>query len=70
MAITSHIRKPLSPAEAVVKDWQSAGLLKPSVFKPVIATIEKEMILKKLGIITQKDRENLIGILHTILETN
>ncbi|MDA3850530.1 MAG: type II toxin-antitoxin system PemK/MazF family toxin [Spirochaetaceae bacterium] len=41
MAITSQIREPLTTGEAKVEDWQDAGLIKPSVFKPLIATIEK-----------------------------
>jgi mRNA interferase MazF len=41
MAITSQIRESLATGEAKVEDWQDAGLIKPSVFKPLIATIEK-----------------------------
>lgn len=40
MAITSHIRQPLASGEALLHDWQAAGLAKPSVFKPLIATLE------------------------------
>jgi mRNA interferase MazF len=40
LAITSQIRMPLSFGEALVADWRAAGLLKPSVFKPVLTTIE------------------------------
>ena len=35
MAITSQVRQPLGFAEALVSDWQAAGLIKPSVLKPV-----------------------------------
>ena len=46
MAITSQVRQPLTVGEALIQDWQTAGLAKPSVFKPLIATIEKERIIK------------------------
>lgn len=32
-----------------LQNWQAAGLLKASVIKPVITTIEPTLILKKLG---------------------
>jgi hypothetical protein len=42
LAITSQIRMPLSFGEALVADWRAAGLLKPSVFKPVLTTIRAD----------------------------
>ena len=35
MAITSQVRQPLGFGEALVSDWQTAGLIKPLVLKPV-----------------------------------
>ncbi len=46
MAITSQIRKPLTIGECILQDWQQAGLLKPSLLKPLIATLEQEQIVK------------------------
>jgi mRNA interferase MazF len=40
MAITSQVRTPLAFGEALVADWQAAGLIKTSVLKPMFATIE------------------------------
>jgi len=48
MAVTSQIR-PIADFDIPVRDWQAAGLLKPSVIKPVIATIEQGLVIKKLG---------------------
>lgn len=48
MAITSRTSMP-GHQEVVLTEWKSAGLLKPSVVKPVIATLEKHLILKQLG---------------------
>ena len=45
MAVTSRIQNyPL--VDIGIQDWQSAGLLKPSVIKPVIATIDRTLVLK------------------------
>ena len=41
MAITSQVRQPLGFGEAMVGDWQGAGLIKASVLKPVFTTIEQ-----------------------------
>ena len=49
MAITSQVRPAQTVGEIIVTDWQGAGLLKPSAIKPVIATIERGLIIKVLG---------------------
>lgn len=56
MAITSQMHA-ASSAETHVVDWQSAGLLKPSVVKPVFATLEQSLVLRKLGSFLTKDQE-------------
>ena len=42
-----------------MQDWQSAGLLKASVIKPVIATLEQRLIIKSLGQLQAADRQAL-----------
>jgi len=59
MAITSQVRQPLATGEALLQDWQMAGLVKPSVFKPLIATIEQNRIVKTVGQLSATDREGL-----------
>jgi mRNA interferase MazF len=49
MAVTSQIRPRLAFAEARIGHWKEAGLLKPSVIKPVIATIERDLVRRRLG---------------------
>lgn len=49
MAITTQIEKTVGVGECLIKDWQIAGLLKPSAIKPAISTIEQTLVLKKLG---------------------
>ena len=58
-AITSQVRTPLGFGEATIQDWQAAGLLKPSVLKPVIVTVEKPMLAHTLGKLRQADQQTL-----------
>jgi mRNA interferase MazF len=44
-----------------------AGLLKPSVLKPLLATIEKGLVLRKLGRLEEEDRRALREVLDAIL---
>ena len=53
MAITSQVREPLGFGEAMVADWQAAGLLKVSVLKPVVTTIEQGLVVRTLGTLVQ-----------------
>ncbi|UQG57101.1 MULTISPECIES: type II toxin-antitoxin system PemK/MazF family toxin [unclassified Marinobacter] len=48
LAITSRIKDPLTYGEAMIADWGQAGLIKPSLFKPLIATVDQVIVLKKL----------------------
>jgi mRNA interferase MazF len=67
MAVTRQPQTATSTAEAEIVDWQGAGLLKPSVFKPVLTTVEPNLIVRKLGRLGQKDAEVLRRILNIIL---
>lgn len=66
MAITSQARAGAF-GEISVHDWQATGLLKPSVIKPVIATIERGMITKRIGQLNGQDRKTLAESLRVIL---
>jgi len=55
MAITSRVR-PAASHEALIQDWQAAGLLRSSVMKSVIATIEQALIIKHLGTLSARDQ--------------
>ncbi|MDT4895866.1 MAG: mRNA interferase MazF [Acidobacteriota bacterium] len=67
MAITSQVRTAPVVGEVTVTDWQKAGLLKASVIKPVVTTIEKRLVLRLLGQLEQTDRVALQQVLGTIL---
>ena len=59
MAVTSQPRSAGGVGEIEVKDWKAAGLLKPSVVKPVITTIEQTLILRRLGRLKEEDQAAL-----------
>ena len=68
MAVTSRT----SPAaatlgEVIVVEWEKAGLRIPSIVKPVLATLERRLILRRLGEVQQRDRDAVRGALQQIL---
>jgi mRNA interferase MazF len=67
LAITSQTRAQTALAETVVVRWKEAGLLRPSVLKPVVATIERGLVLRKLGRFQEEDRAALRTVLDQIL---
>ncbi len=59
MAVTSQVKPSGTFGEVIIEDWQVAGLLKPSAIKPVFATIEQTLILKRLGQLSTRDQSAL-----------
>lgn len=67
MAITSQTQSAIFADNVTVTDWQSSGLLKPSVIKPIISTIESKLVLRKLGSLQDADCQNLQEVIQVIL---
>jgi mRNA interferase MazF len=67
MAVTSQIRQPLATGEFILEDWQAVGLAKPSVLKPLIATLEQSQIVRVIGQLSAADRAGLEQVIQTIL---
>ena len=67
MAVTSQIKPSAVFGETMITKWQLASLLKPSVIKPVFTTIEKSLVLKKLGRLTQQDMAALRSTIQNII---
>jgi mRNA interferase MazF len=67
MAVTSQIRPSASFGEVTITHWDKAGLIKPSVIKPIFTTIEKTLVLRRLGRLEIEDRETLKKELQSIL---
>ena len=67
MAVTSQIKPAPVIGEVAIQLWQEAGLLKPSVIKPVITTIEKKLAIQQMGRLKQNDLSALQESLASIL---
>jgi mRNA interferase MazF len=59
MAITSQVRQPLGFGEALVTEWQAAGLIKASVLKPVVTTIKQSLVIRTMGSLMADDINTL-----------
>lgn len=67
MAVTSNLKNSLMANECEIKDYASAGLLKPSIIKSAISTIDKTLVLKRLGNLSTEDLNSLNKILRELL---
>jgi mRNA interferase MazF len=47
MAVTSQMRSADYFGDVAISDWRQAGLLKPSVIKPIFTTVEKGLIFPR-----------------------
>ena len=56
MAVTSQVRATAGFGEVPIGQWQTAGLLKASVVKPVFTTIEQRLVIRRLGTLATDDR--------------
>jgi mRNA interferase MazF len=67
MAVTSQVTSRLHAGAAAIAYWKEAGLLKPSLLKPVVATLERKLIIKTLGSLNKKDVAVLDGVISAML---
>lgn len=67
MAITSQIRTPFGLGEIPIVHWQEANLLKPSAIKPLFATLEHSLIIRKPGELEATDRAALAENIERVL---
>lgn len=65
MPVTSQMRSDARQDDVVVMHWREAGLLKPSAVKPVVATVERSLVIRKLGNLAQVDRDDLAAMPHS-----
>lgn len=66
MAITSQFRPSADFGDLWLRDWRTAGLLKESAVKPIFATIEQRLILRRLGGLSPDDLEGLRHVIARI----
>lgn len=62
----SSLKYKARPAVSDIENWEQSGLLKPSIFKSSIATIEKDFIITKLGRLNDVDISKLKTMIGTI----
>jgi len=67
MAITSQVGAPLKLGEFLIRDWRSAGLIKPSAIKAAISTIEVKLVHRQLGCLSDYDLRQLNTSLRELL---
>jgi len=65
LAISSQVDAKLT-LEPIIMQWQTSGLLKPSILKASIATIENDFIISKLGTLSKEDQIVLDQFIQTI----
>jgi mRNA interferase MazF len=64
---SSQVRTPLGFGEAMVGDWQGAGLVKESVLKPVFTTIEQGLVLRVMGKLAAADIKALREVVGDVI---
>lgn len=67
MAVTSQLRPGNAFGDVSVSNWQGAGLLKPSAIKPVLATLDRSLVIKALGRLQTADLATLRRTLTELL---
>ena len=65
--MAGQLRPSLGFGEVAVTDWKKAGLIKPGVVKPILTTVEKKLVLKRLGRLQAIDEKALRQALQSIL---
>ncbi|MDO9166049.1 MAG: type II toxin-antitoxin system PemK/MazF family toxin [Rhodoferax sp.] len=67
MAVTSQFRATEGVGEVWLAGWEAAGMLKPSAIKPVIATLERGLVIRRLGTLGDEDQAALRRAITDIL---
>ena len=67
MAVTSQMRSAPVFGDVNIAHWQSAGLLKLSALKPIFTTVEKLLVIRRLGRLVPSDQNVLRAALPAIL---
>jgi mRNA interferase MazF len=69
IAVTSQVNANLQFGEVLIDDWAGAGLIKSSVVKPIITTLERNLVIRMLGKLQSPDLQVLENILKQIINT-
>lgn len=67
-AITSNISPPFRRGDLLIDDWHEAGLVKPSSVRGVIATVDRQDIVRVMGRLSNADFDRVISaVAHALL---
>lgn len=56
------------PDEVTLTDWSGAGLIKPSVVKPLLSSFEGRLVRRKLGALSAPDLAQVRALFARILD--
>jgi mRNA interferase MazF len=65
--VVAAITTSFKPTDILVHEWHAAGLLRPSAFKPLLATIEQGIVVRHLGALALADQAALRKLLADML---
>jgi len=63
--ITSNIKSYGRTGDTIIQKWKESGLPKPSMIRMKFATIEKSIIIKRIGRVTPIDQNTIHNKLYT-----
>lgn len=64
--ITSHLTS--TADEVALVGWKSAGLLKPSIVKPILSSFDTRLVRRKLGTLTPTDKAAVRALFTRLLD--
>ncbi|MFY9820862.1 MAG: type II toxin-antitoxin system PemK/MazF family toxin [Thermoanaerobaculia bacterium] len=70
LPVTSQLRHGDTWGTVTIGDWQKAGLAKPSVIKPFPHTAIQKDVRRRVGELTETDRDQLGQMLSKVLSPN
>ena len=68
--LTSNVTSPARFGDVSIQHWQQAGLVKPSVFRGVVTTVDELDIVRPLGMLNEADFAKLEASIAEILGFN
>jgi PemK-like, MazF-like toxin of type II toxin-antitoxin system len=57
LAVTSRSPKTMRPTDCAITDWRAAGLQYPSWIRSHLATVHRQLVINKLGVLVSADMQ-------------
>ena len=67
LGMITDARNPRWPSDVLIDDIEAAGLQLPSVFRSKLFTLDSELILSSIGLLSAADRRAIRAVLRTAL---